>query len=216
MVAGRGKTKFARTLAIAGTSFLNTHFTTPIVCRSSAQWANTVFRFLDLAPDQVVVVGLRGGFDMAVHFSALAWPGTWTSKRLGKSRWILCAREDHPLPKKPTLKQILEHPFVVPTYWTSEGLMRGNDQFPVPISKRKTGYETATADAAIPILLNSTQVAFLPDLLVVSFLKSQKLREFKIDELTVVEKDLFLSAKADSVPDALFRELSDKMIAGLK
>lgn len=211
LLAGRTKNKFAKVLAIAGTSFLNTHFTTPIVCRSWQQWQPTVFRFLDLAPDQVVAVGLRGGFDMAVHFGTLSWPSTWVSHQLGKSRWTLCSRVDHPLPKRPTLKQVLEHPFVVPTYWTTEGLVRGNDQFPIPISKRKAGYETATADAAIPILAETDQIAFLPDLLVRPFIHAELLRELKADDVPLVEKELFLSAKSDSVPASIFTHLCQKM-----
>ena len=216
LVAGRGKAKGSKFLAIAGTSFLNTHFTTPLICRFAKEWGSTLFRFLDLAPDQIVAVGLRGGYDLAVHFGALSWPGTWTTQRLGKSRWTLCARVGHPLAKRPSLKQILEFPFVIPTYWTAEGLMRGNDQFPLPVAKRKAGYETATADAAIPILMETDHVAFLPHILVQPFLKSQQLRELRTEDLPLVEKDLFLSAKSDSVSAKIFQGLVDKMSASLK
>lgn len=216
LLSGKSKTDFARVLAIAGTAFLNTHFTTPIVCRFAGLWPPTTFRFLDLAPDQIVAVGLRGGFDLAVHFGNLSWPNTWTSKRVGKSHWVLCGRVGHPISKRPSLKQILEYPFVVPTYWTPEGLVRGNDQFPVPISKRKTGYETATADAAVPILLETDQIAYLPDLLARPFFQSGALRELKTDEVSPVEKELLLSAKADVVPAAIFDRLSQKMSENLK
>ncbi len=80
---------------------------------------------------------------------------------------------DHPLPNRPSLKKVLECNFVLPTYWTAEGLVRGNDQFPIPIAKRKAGFETATADAAIPILLATDQIAFLPDLLVRPMIQAQ-------------------------------------------
>src|SRR5205823_4500901 len=88
LLSGRSKTKFTKTLAIAGTSFLNTHFATPIVCRF-AKLTPTTFRFLDLAPDQIVAIGLRGGFDVAVHFGSLSWPSTWATRSLGKSSWTL-------------------------------------------------------------------------------------------------------------------------------
>ncbi len=211
LVSGHKKNKFTKVIAIAGTSFLNTHFTTSISCKLANEGSPVIFRFLDLAPDQFVAVGLRGGFDISVHFGALSWPRTWTTKSLGKSRWTLCARANHPLPKRAKLKQILEYPFVVPTYWTADGLVRGNDQFPMPISKRKTGYETATADAAVPILLETNQIAFLPDLLASPFIKSQQLRELRMVELPSVEKELFLSAKSDVVPDAIFKGLLQRM-----
>jgi hypothetical protein len=114
------------------------------------------------------------------------------------------------------VKQILEYPFVVPTYWTVEGLVRGNDQFPLPISKRKAGYETATADSALPILLETDQIAFLPDLLVRPSIQKQLLRELKTDEIPAVEKELLLSAKSDVVPATVFDRLSAKMSESLK
>jgi DNA-binding transcriptional LysR family regulator len=51
LLSGKNKGKFAKVLAIAGTAFLNTHFTTPLVCRHANLWPPTTFRFLDLAPD---------------------------------------------------------------------------------------------------------------------------------------------------------------------
>lgn len=210
------KQKLEKVLAIAGTSFLNTHFITPIVCQLSKKIEKTTFRFLDLAPDQIVAVGLRGGFEMAVHYGALSWPSTWSSESLGKSKWNLCARKDHPLRRCPQIKQILEFPFVVPTYWTQEGLVRGNDQFPIPISKRKIGFETATADAAIPILLETNQIAFLPELLTRNFVKSNQIRILKVEEKISIEKEIFLSVKSDIVPAAVFNALSDSMSIALK
>jgi len=210
-LAHGGSRRLAKNLAIAGTAFLNTHFITPIVCELSASMPEMAFRFLDLAPDQIVAAGLRGGFDLAVHFDPLSWPSTWETRPLGKSSWKLCARPEHPLRARPPLKQILEYPFVVPTYWTSEGLITGNDRFPLPFSKRRRGFETATAEAAIPILFKTDHVAFLPSVLVDSYLKSRQLREIKCHEVEPVERKLFLSAKSDTVPHLVFQ----RMIAGM-
>jgi DNA-binding transcriptional LysR family regulator len=212
VLAGKGKRKYQRVLAIAGTAFLNTYFTAGIVGKMvGAQESEMVFRFLDLAPDQFVPVGLRGGFELVVHFGNLAWPNTWTSKSLGRSRWTLCVRQDHPVGKAPTLKSILEYPFIVPSYWTNDGLAFGNDQFPIAMSKRKTGFETSTADAAVSILRDTNQVAFLPDILVRPFIRAHQLRELRPSEIQVVEKELFLSVKSDSVPSSIFRDLSERM-----
>jgi DNA-binding transcriptional LysR family regulator len=215
VLSGQENAKLNRILAIAGTAFINTHFTTPVVCRASDLWPTTTFRFLDLAPDQMVATGMRGGFDLAVYHSALSWPSSWFTKKIGKSRWMLCARASHPLSKRPSLKQVLEYPFVVPAYWTSEGLLRGNDHFPVPISKRRTGFETATADAAIPILMETNQLAFLPEILVKTAIESGKIKVLRVNDLPVVQRDLFLSAKADSVPANLFEHLRANMAKAL-
>jgi DNA-binding transcriptional LysR family regulator len=216
LVTGRRKGGFSKVLAIAGTSFLNTYFVTPTVCDFMQESEATTIRFLDVAPDQTVPVGLRGGFEMAVHFGLLPWPGTWVSTRLGKIRWTLTARADHPLSRTASLNQILEYPFVVPTYWTTEGLVRGNDQFPVPISKRKAGYETATADAAVPIVMSTQHIAFLPDLLVRSNIQMKRLKEIRGDKFSAVEKELFLSAKSDAVPAKIYEGLAAAMQSVLR
>jgi len=215
LAAGRDRHKMKSTLSVAGTSFLNTHFTTPLVCRVSAEIPNVHFRFLDLPPDQIVSVGLRGGFEMAVHIGTMSWPATWTTRKIGKARWLLVVRKSHPLAGKASLRQILTCPFVVPTYWTSEGLTRGNDQFPIPLSKRKAGFETATAEAAIPILLETDHCAFLPEILVKSAIADRQLVELTTTDLPKVEKDLYLSAKSDSVPAAVFQKLCKVMSENL-
>jgi DNA-binding transcriptional LysR family regulator len=187
-----------------------------VVCRAANLFEATTFRFLDLAPDQIIPVGLRNGFEMAVHFGALAWPGTWSTQSLGKSRWVLCARHEHPLSKRPGLAQILEFPFVVPTYWTADGLVRGNDQFPIDIKKRKMGFETATADAAVPILLETDHLAFLPNLLVRPFIDRKLLREIRATDLPMISRELFLTVKADAVPAKAFATLASALSASLR
>lgn len=216
LISGRRKSGLTKIVAVAGTSFLNTYFTTPVVCALQGHQPSTIFRFLDVAPDQIVPVGLRGGFDIVVHFGQLSWPGTWVTSKLGKVRWTLVAKNDHALSTKVTLAQVLEYPFVVPTYWTSEGLVRGNDQFPVPLSKRKTGYETATADAAVPIVLGTNHLAFLPALLVRPFLQSKQLKEIKIDRFSSVEMELHLSLKSDVVSAHTYDLFTEKMREALK
>jgi DNA-binding transcriptional LysR family regulator len=95
-------------------------------------------------------------------------------------------------------------------------LTRGNDHFPVPLNKRKIGYETATADAAIPILLTTDQIAYLPDILVRPLVDKGELREVRSGDLPPVERELYLSAKSDSVPAAVYNrllsEMSEKLI----
>jgi DNA-binding transcriptional LysR family regulator len=153
---------------------------------------------------------------MAVHFGVISWPSSWISKKVGKSKSILVARANHPLPKRPSVKQIVEYPFVAPAYWTTEGLKRGNDEFPIPFSKRKVGFETATADAAVPILLNSDHIAFLPELLVQPFEKQNKLRQLRTPELSVVERDIYLSIKTDVITEQFFKQLCESMAEQLK
>lgn len=197
-----------RTLAIAGTAFLTTYFTTPTVCKMKTEMKGVTFRFLDLPPDQLVSAGLRSAFELAVHYGKVSWPATWVTEHIGRTPWYLCARSHHALiGRSQPLAQILEHAFVIPTYWTAEGLVRGDDNFPVSLAKRKLGFETATADAAIPILLATEQIAFLPSILIAPYVRQGKLSLVESRDVTVIEKDLYLSARSDAVPARLFDEL---------
>lgn len=211
LVSGKTETRAARVLSVASTSFLNTHIIAPTICSFADEVNETKFRFLDLPPDQMTSVALRSGFEIAVHFRAISWPATWQSQKVGSSPWLLCARARHPLADRSSLKQILEYPFVVPTYWSSEGLTSGNDQFPLPISKRRTGFETQTADAAIPILLSTNQIAFLPKVLAKPWLKGKKLRAISCPEIAKVDRDLYVSARTDIVSHRLFERLKEKL-----
>lgn len=217
LVEGGTARKQRRMLAFASTSFLTTHLIVPSV--SGLVVDDTFnFRFLDLAPDLLVPSGMRGAFEIAIHFGKIAWPHTWESEAIGKSKWVLTVRGDHPLKPGASIAKILEHPFVVPTYWTAEGLMRGDDQFPVPLSKRRIGFETATADAAVPVLLNTHHVAFLPEILVQPWVKTKELKVIPLVSIVgldsdlpggEVEKELFLSFRTDLVP-AKFRTMLAK------
>ncbi len=204
-----------QTVAIGSTSFLTTHFVTPITCRFASRYKDVSFRFLDLAPHQLVPAGLRGAFDVAIHYGRVAWPKTWTSERLGSSNWVLCVRHGHPLPSRASLAKVLEYEFVTPTYWTPEGLEHGNDQFPIPVSRRRTGYETATAEGAIPVLLATDQIAFLPALLAGPFVAKKMIRTLHCPEVKTIGRDLHISARSISVPNRLFLELKQALSSGL-
>lgn len=215
LLSDHGPTKVTKTLALASTSFLNTHVTAPVTSEFGQKHPEFAYRFLDVAPDQLVPVALRGGFEIAVHFGSISWPTTWETNKLGKSKWVLVARFDHPISSRPSLRQVLEYSFVSPVYWTQEGLTRGNDQFPVPITKRKLGYETATADAAVPIVLKSDQLSFLPEILVRSFVANKALKIVNCREITAVERELYLSVRSDIVPEKIFHGLSKNIAAVL-
>jgi DNA-binding transcriptional LysR family regulator len=113
---------------------------------------------------------------------------------------------------------VLEYRFVSPTYWTAEGLVRGNDQFPVAASKRNLGFETATADAAIPVLLSTDQVAFLPEVLAQAALRSKLLKviPMKAMGLDEVERELFLTVRTDIISSRFQKTLIKHLKSALK
>lgn len=194
-------------VAVAATSFLINYLVAPAAVKDKQTSPPSAFRFLDLAPDQMISAGLRGAFEIAFHLGRLDWPQTWLSEKIGKIEWVLCVRANHPLKKQILKSELLQYPFISPTYWTSEGLMKGNDFFPVPVSKRKAGHETSAADTAIPILRQTDQIAFLPSLLIASQVESGKLRVLRLKEIEPVFRDLYVSVKTDAVKAAVFEAI---------
>jgi LysR family transcriptional regulator, hydrogen peroxide-inducible genes activator len=216
LLSGKKKTKLQSYLTMASTSFLNVHLLSPVISDLAEKAGEYSFRILDLAPDQMAQVGMRGGFDLCVHYGEIGWPKTWVTEFIGFSPWVLCCRIDHPLSRKASLSQVLEYPFVVPIYWTQEGLARGNDQFPVSFSKRKLGFETSTALSVTPILEATNQLAFLPEVLVRSMVTGKRLKIIDAEGVAKVQKSVYVSARADSVPNTLFTDfckLCEKLLA---
>ncbi len=194
----------SQTIGVAATSFLTNHLIAPAAVKDLGVSPASTFRFLDLAPDQMISAGLRGAFEIAFHLGRLDWPQTWLSQKIGKIEWVLCVRNHHPLKKQILKSDLTPYQFISPTYWTAEGLIKGNDFFPIPISKRKTGHETSGADTAIPILQNTDQIAFLPRLLVAAQVESGTLRLLRPKDIEPVFRDLYVSVKTDAVKLSVF------------
>ncbi|MES2965462.1 MAG: LysR family transcriptional regulator [Bdellovibrionota bacterium] len=203
-------------LSIATTSFLSSHMAPSLLGDLSRHEPDVHFRLIDLAPNQFIQVALRGGFEICLHLSALDWPRTWTSIEVGKVEWQIVCRRGHPLAKKPTLKEILEYPFVYPIYWTSEGLRQGDDNFPLAIRKRHRGIETATALSAAHVVAHTDQIAFLPHLVVREMVEHDVLRVLSPTGHKPVAQPLFLSVKSDAMKQKSFSWLKERCEALLR
>lgn len=193
-----------QTLTVACASFFSTHFLPKVFSKTQAEFPAVRLRLVDLAPNQFVSVGLRNGFQICVHMGNLDWPRTWTSVQVGQIRWILCCRAKHPILKNKTLREILKHPFVVPVYWSSEGLRYGNDNCPVPLRQRKAGYETATAASAAEIVKSTDQLAFLPEIVLQPYLERREIDVIEVPSWKAVTEPVFLTVKSDHVSQRFF------------
>ncbi len=193
-------------LTFGSTSFLNNHLVSTIASELMENGLIENARLLDFSPDQFTSLGLKSGFEAGVHIGEIDWPKTWSSLNVGTIRWALFARKSHPILANPSLEAILDLPFIIPTYWTPDGLHRGNDQFPVPVSKRKVGSETATADAALHLLKKTNQIAFLPEVVANYSIKLGEVERVPCPEvLPSVSRPLFLSVRSDSVSKIIFQ-----------
>lgn len=190
----------SKIFSIASSSFFSTHLVPSILKEEK----NTKFRLIDLPPTSFVTAGLRGAFQYCLHSQKLDWPQTWTTKETGKLRWNLYCRKNHPILQNGGTKNILKYPFIVPIYWTPEGTQFGNDQCPIPMSKRIKGHETATAASAAQIANVTDQFAFLPEIVA---------RRSDVDLVKVkvpwkqVETPVYLSVKNSVVKQNDFERL---------
>jgi DNA-binding transcriptional LysR family regulator len=196
-----GKTQEdSKIFSIASSSFFSTHLVPEIL----KEIKNTKFRLIDLPPTSFVTAGLRGSFQYCLHSQKLDWPQTWSTKETGKLRWNLYCRKNHPLTQNSGMKNILKYPFIIPIYWTPDGTQFGNDQCPIPMSKRIKGHETATAASAAQIANVTDQLAFLPE--VVASRSDLQLEKVKVP-WKQVETPVYLSVKNSVVKQNDFEKL---------
>lgn len=198
----------SQVLNFAATSFLSTHVIPSVISQLNFDQEQFRFRVFELSPDEFTTVGLRSGFDFAIHVDTLNWPKTWYSEKMGNVRWGLYAKADHSLDGTVNQTEVLRFPFVYPAYWSGNGIQLGEDGCPVPYSKRIKGHETATAQAALQILAQTQQLAFLPDLLASSYIDLGLIKPLSVKGWKEVSKPLYFSVKNDLVKKSLFDRLS--------
>ena len=202
-----GRAEQQSVLSFATTSFFSSHVLPQIFGKLEKEIPDVHCRMIDLPPHQFVQVGLRNGFEVCIHLQELEWPRTWTSVMVGKVQWQLCCRTDHPIGKKPSLKSILNFPFIYPVYWTAEGLRHGSDHFPVSMKKRIKGHETATATSAAEVVAHTDHLGFLPHLVIQPLVQNKKLQILNVPDYQVVEEPVYLTVKSDAIKQQRFEWL---------
>lgn len=167
--------------------------------------ARTRFRIVDFGNNQLVAQGLNGAFEMAVHIGPLEWTRVWSSYELGTLRWALYASVNHPLVKLKNVEtvDVIKYPFVMPTHWTTQGYIRGDDQCPIPWGIRHTGHETTTGETALEIVAGSSHLAFVPVILAQRLVDNGIIKEIGVKEWPRVEKKIYLSVRDDLVSSSL-------------
>lgn len=202
-LTGNLKVASADQYRFASSSFMTTHLMPHIVKHVSENTPDVKFKLIDLPPTSFITAALRGAFDFCVHSKDLEWPGSWTTEKVGTLKFQLFARKKHPVLKQPTLKNVIKYPFVVPIYWSQDGTQYGDDQCPIPLSKRIKGHETATAASAAEIVKVSDQLAFIPEIVG----RGPMLEEVKLQWKTI-EMPVYLSVRSSTVKQSDFKMIS--------
>lgn len=204
-----------RIYGIGSTSFLSARVISHVIGDLSRRDPTLRTRLIDIPPRQIVAYGLKGAFEIAIHIGSLDWPRSWQVQELGEIRWQLFSRKGLGLGQRTQLKNVKEYPFILPVYWTNEGLMEGDDQCPLKASQRKTGIATATAETALEVLKSSDQLAFLPEILARKSVEYGEIVPIHVKEWKTVAKKVYLSVRSDVVPNRMFEKLGQGLARAL-
>lgn len=173
------------------------------------------FRLLDMAPDQVEAAALKSACELAIVEKATL-SKAWEVRKLGLLTWGLFASGGHPLPDLASEYEVLQFPFAVPNYWTGKAFEVGNDQCPVEWNRRIRGDETSSIATAIRLVtLSPTLLVFAPRIAVQEALSHDCLREIHVKSWPQVSRSVSLAARADRVPQRLYRDLIQALKARL-
>lgn len=207
LVSEFSETENLERLTIATTSTLSTCLLPPVLSAYKSLKENAHFRLLEMPPANFLSTALRGGFQVCLHVGEMDWPRTWTSAKIGSLTWSLFGKKGHPLGTQASVVEVKKYPFVMPTYWSEHGIRFGNDFCPIPVSKRKTGSETASAAAALEIVQRTSQLGFFLNLTARESVEANRLQKIEVKSWRRVRKDLYLSVKNDSVSQNAFLTL---------
>ncbi len=198
---------------IGSIGFLSTYLLAPAVSSISEISKKPVrFRLVEFTKNDLVAHGLKGAFEIAAHIDELEWTHAWTSYQIGSLKWKLYAGIHHPLVEKCRELEVVKYPFVVPTDWGTQGYAIGSDFCPLNVRRRIKGFEAATAETALEICRYSNQLTFVPEILAQRWCRAGQMKEIQILDWPIVEKQIFLSIKIDSVT----KNLVDLLLKSLK
>ncbi len=214
--SGPGESPAGLLLGIGSVSFLTHELLAPNLADLALLHDHLRLRLLDLSPDQILISGIRGMFELAVHVNRLEWPASWTTTSLGEADWVLVGRAGHPLGRKATSEEVTLYPFIVPTYLKGDAFAVGNDFCPIPWHHRIKGHEASTALIAAAIVKHTDQLAFLPRLVVRTLLANGHLTEIAVKGFQDFSLPVFLAAKSDAVPARLHRRMASVLVKFLE
>ncbi len=172
------------------------------------------FRFMEMPPDQLIPAGLRGAFDICFHFDDLDWPKTWDSELICSMKWHLVAAKNNKevntwrkistvvpkyITRSATIKMSMNLPMIVPIYWTPDGISYGQHPLSSHNSKRKAGSETSTIDNAILLIVDSEEIAFIPELILQKKDYTDKMQIIQLSDFATVERKLYMSYRTDNI-----------------
>ncbi len=196
---------------IGAVSFLSSRLISQCVPTLARLRPNTRFRVVEFTTNELVSYGLNGAFEIAVHGEPLEWTRVWSTHEIGALTWGLFAATNHPLTKLKSVAEsdVIRYPFTMPTQWTTQGFLRGDDQCPVPWGRRFPGHEAVTAETSLEIVQASQQLTFVPSILAQRSLNANLVRQLKVKDWPSVQKSIYLSIRDDLISKPFLQSLTD-------
>ena len=207
--AGKHSTK-EKVWGIGSISFISTKVISQCVHVLSKQRAHTRFRIVEFTHNELVSHGLNGAFEIAIHIGPLEWTRVWSSHEVGKIRWGLFARANHPLCALESVSEsdAIQYPFTMPTGWSPQGFTRGEDFCPVPWGVRFPGHEAVTAETSLELVSSSEQLTFVPAIIAKRSVDAGLIEEIEVEEWPVVERKIYLSVRDDMISKPFLQSLT--------
>lgn len=195
---------------IGSLSFISSRLLAPNLESLSKSRGQTRFRLVEFGNNQLVAHGLNGAFEIAVHIGQLEWTRVWSTYEIGSMRWALYGGAEHPLTKLKVVgsADVAKYPFVMPTGWSSQGFIRGEDHCPLSWGSRYAGHEATTAETALEIVTASSHLVFVPVLLAQRNVDHGLISEINVADWPQVEKKIFLSVRDDLVSSSLLQSVT--------
>lgn len=207
---GSEKTNLAPTtpiVTLASLSFLNKYLIPDCMSALEKQKHDFHFRLLEIPMKDLLVAGIKGHFEISLHIGKMDWPGTWTSKEVGFLQSGLYARVGHHINSNCSESKLISEKFVTPLRWTKNGTQAGQDNCPLPVTKRLHGHGAVTADVALSLIQSSDQLAYLPQIVAKDLLKKKLIKQIKVKEWEDKPEVIYLSVHSEKVGQKLFMDL---------
>lgn len=164
----------------------------------------------ELPVERLVLSGLSGHIDVAVHTGELGFPKTWMTEKVGVINWYLYGSGARFKEGKLSRAELEKLSFVYPVYWSQEGLRDGDRDFPHSPMVRDKCVGVTSAYAAVELIRTTSMVSYLPEI-VVERVGARDVRRLRIADEVVMKDDLWMSFRADALSRRTVTSLLEAM-----
>lgn len=193
-------------ITIGTRGFLNS-LLAPLLIQAMNQHQQSIgCRFIDFSPQELVVAAFRSSLDVAITLEECFLGERWQSKRIGETQSVLLVRKDHPLERTKAIDDLAQYRVIRSAYWDGNSVVSSGDL--LPHLKKMWGAETQTAATALPVILESDCVAFLPRLAAATLLKNKQVVEIFSNQITGKTMPIFLHVNKDTIHQKLYKLIS--------